>query len=149
MVQRHLLFPSPPPHPKPSQNKKEQLMNRLTSQNNKIRIRHISGSRNARLNPPSCRETCSFCPLQKAPLPFLPVYILSSTQLYTTPNSICGRKTSLLYQTWVCVFVTAILFLRKPGMLTSSAVQWQNCEILKMLMWRRTRGGRGSSELNR
>lgn len=85
-------------------------MNQLRSQNNKTRVRHINRWETQRLNPPSCRETCSACPLQKAPLPLLPVYILSSTQLYTTPNSICGRETSLLYQTGVSVSVTSVLF---------------------------------------
>lgn len=78
-----------------------------------VRVHGMNHAKNQRVNLPSWCETCSFWPLQKAPFPFRPVYILSSRQLYTIPNSICGRNASFLYQTWVFVFIQSILFLRK------------------------------------
>ena len=97
-----------------------------------------------RVNPPSWRETCSFCPLQKAPLPFRPVYILSSRQLYTIPNSICGRNNaSFLYQTWAFFFIQSILSISyvnvfKPldcGLFEMLIPSWAEEEVIRSEPW--------------
>lgn len=59
---------------------------------------------------PSTSDTWITSSLQKAPLPLLALYILSSRQLYTTPNSSCKHMPVCQLSATYCIWKTQGLF---------------------------------------
>lgn len=121
-------------------------LHRLTLENTQMWAPEITGTTSVWPYSPSCRETCSLCPLQKAPFPLRPVYILSSTQLYTTPNSICRRETSFLYQAWASLpeINTLSMKVTRQSAILTNVFKWLTSGPPKLPTSRLTRGKRSS-----